>query len=184
MAGSVLFLENPKYPHNVGGAVRAASCYGISTVAWSGDRVPAEAGPGYRLPREERMRGYKDVDQFQVWGNPNLQQYNIPIICVELVHGAIPLPYFEHPKEAVYVFGPEDGSVSKGLRSACHSFVFLPTRHCMNLAAAIYTVLYDRDIKLVQRGLKPILSVEETLASEEEYKPSFYDVRENNSVAL
>ena len=158
---STIFLENPKYPHNVGGAIRAASCYGVDTVAWSGDRVTND--PTERLPREERMRGYKDVNQLYIPENPKLQSLGKPIICVELLHGAVPLPHFEHPTDAVYVFGPEDGSVSKGLRSACHQFVFIPTRHCLNLAAAVYTLLYDREIKAIQAGVKALRSVEETL---------------------
>ena len=32
-------LINPKYARNVGGAVRAASCFGISQVWFTGDRV-------------------------------------------------------------------------------------------------------------------------------------------------
>jgi tRNA(Leu) C34 or U34 (ribose-2'-O)-methylase TrmL len=182
MSSSKIFLENPKYPHNVGGTVRAASCYGFDMVLWSGDRVPFDASEGYRLPREERMRGYRDVRQGQMPGKqrPALENFGIPIICVELVHGAIPLPYFQHPDEAVYVFGPEDGTVSKGTRSACHQFVFIPTRHCMNLAAAVYSVLYDRELKLIQQGKKPVMSVEETLASEDGFSPAFYAVRENN----
>lgn len=169
---ATIFLENPKFPHNVGGAIRAASSYGIETVAWNGSRVPIDPHDGYRLPREERMRGYKEVQQVYIGERrPRLESLSVPIVCVELVHGSVPLPYFEHPDDAVYVFGPEDGSVSKGLRSACHYFVFIPTRHCMNLAAAVYTVLYDRDIKLVQAGKKPVLSVEETLSSEENMPP-------------
>ena len=31
-------LVNPKYPHNVGAAVRAASCFGIQQVWFSGNR--------------------------------------------------------------------------------------------------------------------------------------------------
>lgn len=54
-------LVVPKFPHNVGAAVRAASCYGIGQVWFGGDRVRLNASKGYRLPREERMRGYKDV---------------------------------------------------------------------------------------------------------------------------
>lgn len=163
--GTTIFLENPKYPHNVGASVRAASCYGVEAVAWNGDRVTLD--PTERLPREERMRGYRHVKQLHIVSEPvHLQHFGKPIICVELLHGAVPLPHFEHPTDAVYVFGPEDGSVSKGLRSACHQFVFIPTRHCLNLAAAVYTVLYDREIKAIQAGVRILKSVEETLVSE------------------
>ena len=55
-------LVDPKYPHNVGAAVRAASCYGIRQVWFSGDRVQLRGARGYRLPREERLRGYQDAE--------------------------------------------------------------------------------------------------------------------------
>src|SRR5262249_35205478 len=48
-------LINPKYPHNVGAAVRAASCYGIEQVWFTGDRVQLVGERRFRLPREERM---------------------------------------------------------------------------------------------------------------------------------
>ncbi|HMI22995.1 MAG TPA: hypothetical protein VK594_00780 [Streptosporangiaceae bacterium] len=51
-------LVDPKFPHNVGAAVRAASCYGVRQVWFSGDRVRLDGAKRQRLPREERMRGY------------------------------------------------------------------------------------------------------------------------------
>jgi hypothetical protein len=53
-------LVDPKFPHNVGAAVRAASCYGVRQVWFSGDRVRLDGARRQRLPREERMRGYKE----------------------------------------------------------------------------------------------------------------------------
>lgn len=35
-------LVNPKYPHNVAAALRAASCFGMKQVWFSGDRVALE----------------------------------------------------------------------------------------------------------------------------------------------
>ena len=37
-------LVDPKFPHNVGAAVRAASCYDVGQVWFTGDRVQL-AGP-------------------------------------------------------------------------------------------------------------------------------------------
>ena len=61
-AAPAIGLVNPKFPHNVGKAVRAASCFGIMQVWFSGDRVSLTPNKKYRLPREERMRGYKEVE--------------------------------------------------------------------------------------------------------------------------
>ncbi len=50
---------------------------------------------------------------------------------------------FEHPENALYVFGPEDGSIPRVLLGHCHRFVVIPTRHCLNLATAVASVLWD-----------------------------------------
>ncbi len=36
------------------------------------------------------------------------------------------------------------------LLAQCHRFVVIPTRHCLNLATAVSTVLWDRATKLGQ----------------------------------
>ena len=56
-----IMLVEPRFPHNVGMVVRLASCYGFSQVWFTGDRVRLEMDRMGRLPREERMKGYKDV---------------------------------------------------------------------------------------------------------------------------
>ena len=147
-------LVNPKYPHNVGAAVRAASCYGLRQVWFTGDRVQLVGARGYRLPREERMRGYQEVELrhsdafFDAFG-PDV----VPV-AVEVRPGSESLIDFEHPEKALYVFGAEDGSLLKPVLRLCHRFVIIPTRHCTNLSAAVYTVLYDRHAKRVRAGLE------------------------------
>jgi tRNA G18 (ribose-2'-O)-methylase SpoU len=118
MADVAIILEDVLYPHNLAAAIRAAACFGASHVVWTGDRFEFSAGE--RLPREERMKGYTDV---------HLRRAHRP---------------FEHPERAVYVFGPEDGHVSAGLRAKCHRFVYIPAHHCLNLAAAVNVVLAHR----------------------------------------
>lgn len=163
MSAAVLLI-NPKNPVNVGGVIRACAQLGASQMRWTGARVldprnerphahrRLEPGaPKDRFPREERLREYNDrvewshvgshlearpVDQFVRWG--------VTPVCIELVDGAEQLPDFEHPERAVYVFGPEDGGVPKGIRLACHRFVEIPAQGCLNLAAAVNVVLYDR----------------------------------------
>jgi hypothetical protein len=55
-------MVNPKNPYNVGAALRAASCFGIPQVWFTGDRVKFGLKGAKRLPREERMKGYRDVE--------------------------------------------------------------------------------------------------------------------------
>jgi tRNA(Leu) C34 or U34 (ribose-2'-O)-methylase TrmL len=148
-----ILLIDPKYPHNVGGALRAAACFGASDLTWTGDRVPPpDAWPeGARLPREERMRINRTV-RFQHYTRDmetvmlNARPNGIIPVCVEKRAESESLVDFVHPEEAVYIFGPEDGSVPKGWRHFCHRFVCIPTLNDgpLNLAAAVNVVLYDR----------------------------------------
>lgn len=143
--GPAVILCNPKFPHNVGTIIRACSCYGIKTLIYSGNRVSIDHREVSRLPREERMKGYHDV---------TVINYDLPFdilapgsipIAIELLEKCETLPLFSHPgHQAVYVFGPEDGSIPGVWLRHCHRFVSIPARHCLNLAAAVYTVLYAR----------------------------------------
>lgn len=110
---------------------------------WTGDRVHPEEYD--RLPREERMKGFRDVE----WKKESkpLDILKGTPVCVEIHENSIPLTVFEHPKDAVYVFGPEDGGVPQVIRQHCHWFVHIPAFHCLNLAAALNVVLYDRATK-------------------------------------
>jgi tRNA(Leu) C34 or U34 (ribose-2'-O)-methylase TrmL len=152
-------LVDPKYPHNVGAAVRAASCYGVGQVWFTGDRVSLVGTRGYRLPREERMRAYQDVELRHDAAPLRAFDRRVVPVAVELRQNAESLIEFEHPADAVYVFGPEDGSLDRALLARCHRFVVIPTRQCTNLAAAVYTVLYDRHAKRVAAGLEAAHSV-------------------------
>lgn len=150
-----VFLENPKYPHNIGQTVRALSCFGVEQLWWNGQRALKSLQGMKRIPREERMKGYKDVGIYH--NDRPLELYKgtgVVPVCIELVPGAEDLVTFEHPENAVYVFGPEDGSVDQGTRRNCHRFVTIPTRHCTNLSAAVYIVLYDRIMKQKLKELR------------------------------
>ena len=70
--------------------------------------------------------------------------YGAVPIAVDLVDDAIPLPQFIHPHAAFYVFGPEDGTLGKAQLEWCKFKVMVPTRSCMNLAATVNVILYDR----------------------------------------
>jgi tRNA(Leu) C34 or U34 (ribose-2'-O)-methylase TrmL len=146
-------LVDPKFPHNVGAAVRAASCYGVRQVWFSGDRVRLDGAKRRRLPREERMRGYKEVEVRHADQFFDAFEEAVPV-AVELRRNAESLIDFVHPEHSLYVFGPEDGSLGRATLAQCHRFLVIPTRHCANLSAAVYTVLYDRHAKRVHDGLE------------------------------
>jgi len=140
-------LNNPKYAHNVGQALRACVDYAAPELWCSGQRILDAVTLLDRIPREERMRNYRDVALVtDMDPMKKLPSHAVPVI-VELVPGAENLFEFQHPENAVYIFGPEDGSVEPRWRSLGHRYVKIDTMHCLNLATAIGTVLYDRDQK-------------------------------------
>lgn len=149
-------LINPKNKHNVAKVVRSASCFGLKQVWWTGDRV--QMGGEKRLPREERMKGWRDVEYRQFDQVFDQFDRDVVPVCVELRPDAEPLPMFEHPDKALYVFGPEDGHVGQMWARHCQRFVVIPTRYCLNLATAVTLVLYDRQMKR-----EPHLTIHDTI---------------------
>ncbi len=150
-----IILCNPRYGHNVGAAVRAAACYGFDQVWYTGSRINAELEERRRLPREERMKGYASVELHNSeYPFDSFNSDAVPI-AIEVNPTAQNLVWFEHPENAVYVFGPEDGSVPSSVLRHCHSVVILPTFHCLNLATAVATVCYDRAAKRQTAGIDP-----------------------------
>lgn len=141
-------LLNPKYQENVAGAIRACAAWGIPFLRWTGYRVNPEANRS-RIPREMRM--YKEVD-FALDPSYGFSPDVVPV-AVEVLDKAEYLQDFIHPKNAVYVFGPEDGSIPKGYMNACHRFVTIDTLHCLNLSVAVAVVLYDRYLKEMKNGI-------------------------------
>lgn len=139
---SYIGLVNPKNPVNVGMIMRAAGCYEADAVFYSGVRFARAQKFAADTKNANRKIALVEVE--------NLLD-EIPdgaeLVAVELIEGATPLMDFVHPDNAYYVFGPEDGSVKKELLDHCQHVVYIPTIGCMNLAATVHVVLYDRMAK-------------------------------------
>lgn len=157
-------LINPKYLHNVGAAIRACSCFGVKYLQWTGDRVNPQEYE--RIPREERMKGYKSVEfrnYDRVFEVKPLSVDGVVPVCVEVQENSEPLTTFEHPKNAVYIFGPEDGGVPQVIRRLCHRFVHIPAHHCLNLSAAVNVVLAHRLMSRQLQGEAALMPLGEML---------------------
>ncbi|MEJ2610883.1 MAG: RNA methyltransferase [Candidatus Thiodiazotropha sp.] len=132
-------LVNPKSPINMGAVLRAAGCFQVNSIHYTGERY------------DRAMRFQTDTKKtalhIPLIGVTSLIE-NIPeshcLVCVELVEGATPLPEFKHPQNAYYMFGPEDGTLSQTTIDRADAVVYIPTIGCLNLAAAVNIVLYDR----------------------------------------
>lgn len=140
-------LHRPKDIANIGGALRAAHCYSASMVAISGNRVSGDA-----------IRHATNTTQAQrhmpvLRGNlEDLIPFGAVPIAVDLVEGATQIQDFCHPQSAFYIFGPEDGTLGKPVLDWCPYKIMVPTAFCMNLAATVNVVLYDRLAKQLTAG--------------------------------
>ena len=143
-------LTNPKSPSNVGSVLRAAGNYEVTQVVYTGKRY-AQAAKFSGFKHNTDTKNIADViplialdDFINSKASLNNISSDTRVICVDLVEGAIPLPHFIHPNSALYIFGPEDGTISQAVIDFADDVVYVPTVGCMNLAASVNVVLYDR----------------------------------------
>lgn len=137
-------LDNPKTPANIGSVLRAAGCYQAALVVLSGQRPARLRGLKCMT---DTQKAYKHIPT--IWCDD--LHSAIPVDCVpvavDLIDGAISLVEYKHPERAFYIFGAEDATLGNRITSFCRDVVYVPTNHCMNLAAAVNVVLYDRMAK-------------------------------------
>jgi tRNA(Leu) C34 or U34 (ribose-2'-O)-methylase TrmL len=133
---SAIGLHNPKNPNNVGSVLRAAACYEAALIAFTGRR--------YRQAATDVSKAWRHAPLIHAESLKDVIPFGAIPVAVDLVEDATPLPEYKHPERAFYIFGPEDGTLGDSVLSWCPQRVMIPTRHCMNLAATVNVVLYDR----------------------------------------
>lgn len=136
-------LHMPKTAANVGSVLRAAGCYGAALVAVSGKRYHGSA--------TDTQKAYRHIPMIQTMDLHTVIPHDCVPVAVDLIEGAVELSAYKHPERAFYVFGPEDGTLGRPILSWCRDVIYIPTNYCMNLAATVNVVLYDR---MVKRGEK------------------------------
>ena len=136
-------LVNPKSPENVASIMRAAGNYRVNSVFYTGERYPraARLNPctvdmSRKVSKNIALSGVADIINDSV--------ENMKLVCIEFAENAIALPVYQHPHEAFYIFGPEDGTINQDIIDRADDVVYVPTIGCMNLAATVNVVLYDR----------------------------------------
>ena len=136
---AVIALDNPKCLANLGGAMRAAQCYGASLILIGGARMQ-------RIGKlaTDTMKAFRHIPTVMVDNVMDHIPYDCVPVAVDLVDGAKSLVDYTHPQRAFYVFGPEDGTLGARVLDKCRDKVMIPTVGCMNLAATVNVVLYSR----------------------------------------
>ena len=129
--------------------MRASGNYGVDSVFYTGSRYPRAVELNPDTPKMSRS-----VSQGVPLTGVECLIDHVPegmqIVCVEFAENAIPLPEYEHPDEAFYIFGPEDGTISQDVIDRADAVVYVPTKGCMNLSASVNVLLYDRMTKSYQ----------------------------------
>lgn len=141
-------LDNPKSSENVGGVLRAVGCYGASAVFMSGHRFSKAPTD---VKKQWRHTPVIETDDLQL-----IIPYDCVPVAVDLIIGAKSLVDYKHPERAFYIFGAEDATLGERVLSWCRDVIYVPTTSCMNLAATVNVVLYDRMAKqLIQSATQP-----------------------------
>lgn len=133
---SAIGLHQPKNSLNIGEALRACGCYDVSLFGVSGTR--------YKKSPVDTQKAFKHLPFIQCDNLKDIIPFDCIPIAVDLIPSAKSLIKYTHPDRAFYVFGPEDGTLGENVLSWCRDVIYIPTRYCMNLAAAVNVVLYDR----------------------------------------
>jgi len=133
---SAIGLHHPKDMNNIGSALRACGCYEAAMMAITGNR--------YDKHSADTMAQFRHMPLLKVDNLKSVIPHDCVPVAVDLIEGATPLQDYEHPERAFYIFGPEDGTLGKPVTSWCRDTIYIPTNRCMNLAATVNVVLYDR----------------------------------------
>jgi tRNA G18 (ribose-2'-O)-methylase SpoU len=136
-------IERSKTEANVGTLWRSAYNLGASFIFTIGKRYPKQSSDTTQAWRNIPLLEFIDVEDFR-----NHVPYDCQIIGVEITDNARSLQTFVHPKRAIYILGPEDGSLSNEAQSICQHIVKFDSRYCLNVAVAGSIVMYDRQTKL------------------------------------
>ncbi|SHE23775.1 TrmH family RNA methyltransferase [methanotrophic endosymbiont of Bathymodiolus puteoserpentis (Logatchev)] len=143
-------LVNPKSPDNVGSVMRAAGNYRVDRVFFTGERYLRALEFQVQAVNTGRQVG-RGIPISKADCLLNEAPENMKIVCIEFAENAISLPKYQHPEQALYIFGSEDGTISQDIIDKADAVVYVPTVGCMNLAATVNVVLYDRMAKSTQR---------------------------------
>ena len=129
-------LDNPKTDINVGSVLRAAGIYGAAFVAATGGR--------FKTAQTDTMKHYRHLPLMRPTNLRDVLPFDCVPVAVDIIDGAIPLPEYKHPERAFYIFGAEDNTLGARITGWCRDIIYVPTDGCMNLAAAVNVILYDR----------------------------------------
>lgn len=145
-------MDRVSKPLNAGTLYRVAAAfggaYGFTIGAdYSTSKQPRQAeGTAEGRTREDDPIPFLEFPDIAAFAMPA----GFQLVGIEITDDAVELPSFRHPRNAVYVLGPERGILQPRLLDACDFTIKIPTRFSLNVVMAGLTVLYDR-----RKSLRP-----------------------------
>jgi len=139
-------VDHPKKEVNIGTLWRSAVCLGASMIFTVGRRYDPQSG--------DTVKSWLQVPllHFQTWEEYRQHApFSWVPIGIEVGREAVDLRDFQHPREAVYILGAEDGGLTNEAAGLCKDLVVIPSRYCLNVAVAGAIVMYDRAAKKAVR---------------------------------
>lgn len=129
-------LYQPKSQSNVGSVLRACQCYDVDLLCVQGKRYIRAPTDVFHSSHHLPLLHVEDLKRSIPFGARP--------VAIEYRESALSLVDYQHPVRAFYIFGPEDGDIPDSVLEWCREIVYVPTAKCMNLAATVNVVLYDR----------------------------------------
>ena len=132
-------VENLKRDVNLGTLLRSAYNFGAAFVFTVGRRYVKQASD------TPNTTGQIPCFRFLDWNDYfSHQPFDWPSVVIERCSNARCLFEAVHPKKAVYLLGPEDGSVSKEAIERAALCLTIPSKYNPNVSVAGSIVMYDR----------------------------------------
>src|SRR3990167_2467869 len=135
-------IEHTKTPANLGTLLRSAYCFGAAMVFTVGKRYARQCSDTVYSTRHIPVIHFKDWTDFRAHQWPDWD-----LVAIELTEGARELSEFIHPRSAIYILGPEDGSISSEVLGWPRvQKIKIESAFCLNVATAGSIVMYQRTI--------------------------------------
>jgi hypothetical protein len=123
--------------------MRAAYNYNVSAIYIRGKR--------YTRTKEDTPKAYASIPLVLTDDLYKVIPFDCVPVGVDIVPRAQPIYDYVHPERAFYIFGAEDATLGDRVLSWCRDVIYVPTKSCMNLAAAANVILYDRLNKSIHK---------------------------------
>ncbi len=133
-------VENLSKPHNAGSLYRTAHAFNASFVFAIAPELQIRKILQVDTSHTARHVPFYAVETLNELPMP----HNAQLVGIELIETAEELPQFIHPERAVYILGPEKGSLNEATIAKCQHIIKIPTKFCVNVGIAGAIVLYDR----------------------------------------